>query len=65
MDYTRAKNTPAAHDVGHAVGAGIDQFFDKYNTELYLQYRRFSLDRNSGPAVEDISAGTIGARVRF
>ncbi len=65
MEYTRAENTPSAHDVGYEVGAGIDQFFDKYDTELYLQYRRFSLNRNSGPAVQDIFAGTLGARVRF
>ncbi len=65
VDYTRAENTPAAHDVGHAFGMGVDQLFVKYNTELYLQYRRFSLDRNSGPAVEDIKVGTFGARVRF
>ncbi len=64
-DYTRAKNTPAAYDVGHATGIGLDQFFDKYNTEVYLQYRRFSLDRYTGPTVDDISAATFGARIRF
>ena len=64
-DYTRAKNTPAAHDVGHATGIGIDQFFDKYNTEVYLQYRRFTLDRYTGPMLDDISAASFGARVRF
>jgi len=65
VDYTRARNTPAAHDTGYATGVGVNQFFDKYDTELYLQYRLFSLERNSGPEVEDLKVGTFGARVRF
>lgn len=65
VDYTRSENLPAAHDVGHSVGAGVVQLFDKYDTELYLLYRRYSLDRSSGARVEDITAGSIGARVRF
>lgn len=65
VDYTRSDNLPAAHDVGHSVGAGIVQLLDKYDTELYLLYRRYSLDRKSGGRVEDIVAGSIGARVRF
>lgn len=65
VDYTRSENLPAAHDVAHSVGAGVVQLFDKYDTELYLQYRRYSLDRYSGAKVEDITAGSMGARVRF
>ena len=65
VDYTRSENLPAAHDVGHSVGAGIVQLFDKYDTELYLLYRRYSLDRSSGARVENITAGSVGARVRF
>ncbi|MFA7242535.1 MAG: hypothetical protein WC091_20690 [Sulfuricellaceae bacterium] len=65
VDYTRSENLPAARDVGHSLGVGMVQFFDKYDTEVYLQYRRYSLDRNSGAKVEDIQAGSVGARVRF
>ncbi|OQX09825.1 MAG: hypothetical protein BWK76_21675 [Desulfobulbaceae bacterium A2] len=65
IDSTWAENTPAAHDVGYATGLGVNQFFDEFNTELYLQYRRFSLDRFTGPAVGDLKATTLGARFRF
>ena len=41
------------------------QLIEPFGTELYLQYRLFSLDRDAGPGVEDIHAGTLGARVKF
>jgi hypothetical protein len=43
----------------------VVQQFEDYGTELYLQYRLYSLDRDVEPDVGDINVGTIGARVKF
>lgn len=65
VDYTRSTNLPAENDAGYSIGAAIVQSLDQFGTEIYLQYRMYSLERDSGPAVEDINAGTVGARIKF
>lgn len=65
VDYTLSRNLPANDDKGYSLGAAAVQSFDSLATELYLQYRIFSLDRKSGPAVGDINVGTVGARIKF
>jgi predicted porin len=65
VDYTRSFNTTAEDDEGYSIGAAVVQLIEPFGTELYLQYRLFSLDRDAGPGVEDIHAGTLGARVKF
>jgi len=67
VDYTNSQNTSGEGDKGYSLGAAAVQSLDKFGTELYFQYRLFSLDRDSdnGPSVENINAGTVGARVKF
>ena len=67
VDYTNSQNTSGEGDKGYSVGAAAVQSLDKFGTELYFQYRLFSLDRDSdnGPSVEDVNAATVGARVKF
>jgi len=65
IDYTRSVNNPTGRDEGYSVGGAMIQQFEEYGTELYLQYRLYSLDRDIEPSVEDINVGTIGARVKF
>lgn len=65
VDYTRSYNLPDENDDGYSVGAAMVQSLEKFGTELYIQYRFYSLDRGSGPSVEDINVGTVGARVKF
>lgn len=65
IDYTRTAHQPSNDDKGYSVGGTVVQAFEKYATELYLQYRVYSLDRRSGAAVSDMSVGTVGARVKF
>lgn len=65
IDYTRSENTSAVGDKGYSVGAAVVQAFEKYATELYLQYRIYSLDRANQNPVADITVGTFGARVKF
>lgn len=65
VDATRSYNLPAENDEGYSLGAAVVQAIDPFGTELYLQYRLFSLDRSSGPGVEDIGVGTVGARIKF
>jgi len=65
VDYTRSMNLPTEDDDGYSVGAAAVQQFEDYGTELYLQYRLYSLDRDVEPSVHDIHVGTIGARVKF
>lgn len=66
VDYTHTENMAASGDKGTSVGAAVVQALEKYATELYLQYRIFSLDRtiNSTP-IATINMGTFGARVKF
>ena len=65
VDYDRSLNLPTGTDDGYSVGAAVVQSLDKFGTELYLQYRLYSLDRDSGPSVENINVGTLGARIKF
>lgn len=65
VDYTRSSNLPAENDEGYSVGASMVQSLDKFGTELYIQYRFYSLDRDSGPSVENINVGTVGGRIKF
>ncbi len=65
VDYTRSVNLPTGSDEGYSVGVAAVQQFEKYGTELYLQYRLYSLDRDVAPSVKKMNVGTVGARVRF
>jgi hypothetical protein len=66
VDYTRSEHMAQAGDKGYSVGAAVVQAFEKFATELYFQYRVFSLDRAAGSTpVADINIGTFGARVKF
>ena len=66
VDYTRSEHQAQNGDKGYSVGAAVVQTFEKIATELYLQYRIFSLDRAGGTTpVADINIGTFGARVKF
>ncbi|SJZ79437.1 Outer membrane protein (porin) [Trichlorobacter thiogenes] len=66
VDYTRSHDLAQAGDKGYSVGAAVVQAFEKIATELYFQYRVFSLDRATGSTpVADINIGTFGARVKF
>ena len=65
VDYDQSTNLPTGSDDGYSVGAAIVQALDDYGTELYAQYRLYSLDRSGGPGFEDINVGTVGARVKF
>jgi len=65
VDYTRSVNLPTGRDKGYSVGGVVVQQFEDYGTELYLQYRLYSLDRDVAPSVENMNVGTIGARVKF
>ncbi|MEX1326391.1 MAG: hypothetical protein AB1Z29_06285, partial [Desulfobacterales bacterium] len=65
VDYARSLNLPTGRDDGYSVGVAAVQQFEDFGTELYLGYRLYSLDRDVAPSVEDISVGTVGARVKF
>jgi len=65
LDYTKSTNFPTGSDDGYSYGLAIVQALDDYGTELYAQYRLYSLDRDGNPSVEDLNVGTVGARVKF
>jgi len=65
VDYARSLNLPTGRDDGYSVGVAAVQVFEDYGTELYLQYRLYSLNRDVAPSVENMNVGTVGARVRF
>jgi uncharacterized coiled-coil protein SlyX len=65
VDYDRSINFPTNRDEGYSVGGTVVQQFENYGTELYMQYRVYSLDRDVEPSVQDMNVGTIGARMKF
>ena len=65
VDYGESTNLPTASDDGYSLGVAVVQQLEEYGTELYAQYRLFSLDRDTAPSVQDIKVGTVGARVKF
>jgi hypothetical protein len=65
VDYDRSVNLPTGRDDGYSFGGAVVQQFEDYGTEIYLQYRHWSLDRDVEPNVQDIDVGTIGTRVKF
>lgn len=65
VDYGISENLTVDGDEGSSFGAAVVQSFADYGTELYFQFRQYSLDRDASVDVEDINVGTIGARVKF
>lgn len=65
IDYGHTENISADGDEGDSFGVAIVQSFADYGTELYLQFRQYSLDREAAADLDDINVGTIGARVKF
>ncbi len=65
IDADRSLNQPTGRDDAYSLSTAVVQQFENYGTEVYAQYRFFSLDRSEQPSVQDIYLGTIGARVVF
>jgi hypothetical protein len=65
VDYTNSCTMPATDDRAYSVGAAVVQAFEKYATELYLQYRIYSLKQGSGVLLDDMQVSTLGVRVKF
>jgi len=65
IDYNQTWNQPTENDEGYSAGLAAVQFFEKYGTEVYFLYRKYSLDRDVQPEVYDIDVVSVGARVRF
>jgi hypothetical protein len=65
LDYTCSGNMPASNNRAWSVGAAVVQSFEKYATELYLQYRIYSLKQGSGVLLDDMQVSTLGVRVKF
>lgn len=65
IDYDESDNFPSENDDGWSMGGAVVQQFEKFGTELYVQYRYFTLDLDGGPDVYDMNAFTIGSRVKF
>jgi hypothetical protein len=65
IDYGWSDNLTTEDDDGYSFGAAAVQQFDDYGTEIYAQFRIFSLDRDVEPDVEDLKAFTVGTRIKF
>lgn len=65
LDYTKSRNLPADSYDGYSVGLAAVQEFENYGSELYLSLRKYSLNNDDSPSVQDITVGTVGARVKF
>jgi hypothetical protein len=65
VDYGQTKNQPTENDDGYTTGFAAVQSFEKFGSELYFLYRKYSLDRDVEPDVYDIDVVSIGTRVKF
>jgi predicted porin len=65
VDYGQTENQPTEDDEGYTTGLAAVQFFEKYGSEIYFLYRKYSLDRDVEPSVQDIDVVSSGARVKF
>jgi hypothetical protein len=65
IDYGHSENIAADDYEGDTFGVAVVQNFDNWATQVYFQFRNFSLDTNDDPNVSDINVGTVGARVKF
>ncbi len=65
VDFDKSDSLPTENDDGWSIGAAAVQQFEKFGSELYLQYRYFTLDLDAAADLHDINAATIGARVKF
>ncbi|MGI9294542.1 MAG: porin [Pseudomonadales bacterium] len=65
VDYNQTKNQPAEDDDGYSIGLAAVQHFEKYGSELYFLIRKYSLDRDLEPEVEDIDVVSLGSRIKF
>ncbi|MBW2511041.1 MAG: porin [Deltaproteobacteria bacterium] len=65
LDYGHSENIAADDYEGDTFGVAVVQNFDDWATQVYFQYRNFSLDTDDDPNVSDINVGSIGARVKF
>ena len=65
VDYTWTENVSGVGDQGQSVGFAVVQVIDRFGTQIYSQFRWYSVDRAAGPRFDDIFLGTVGALVRF
>ena len=64
LDYGKYNDQAQDGDEGDTMGAQVVQNLKALNTELYLGYRFYSLDRDSGN-LDDISGVLAGMRLKF
>lgn len=65
LDYGHSENVASDDYEGDTFGAAVVQNFDDYGSQVYFQFRNFSLDTKVDANVSDINVGTVGARVKF
>lgn len=65
VDYGHTENLPEDGSKGDSFGVAAVQSFADYGTELYFQFRQYSLDLKGADDVSDINVATVGARVKF
>ena len=65
IDYGWSDNLTTENDDGNSFGLAAVQQLSDYGTELYAQFRNFSLDRDADPNVGDLNVFTVGTRVKF
>ena len=65
IDYGYGENLSGDGDESDSIGLAVVQNIADYGTEIYFQFRQYSLDRDTGSDVDDINVGTVGARVKF
>ena len=65
VDWQHTKNETAGDDKGNSYGVTAVQALSELGTELYAQFRTYTLDAGGGPSPDNIYVGTLGTRVKF
>ena len=65
VDWQHSKNEDANNSRGNSYGITGVQSFTDLGTELYAQFRTYTLNGGDGPDPDSVYVGTIGTRIKF
>jgi predicted porin len=65
IDYTNGENISDEGADGTSYGIAAVQKVERYNIDLYGQFRWYELDPGSGPGLDTIMVGTFGTKFTF
>jgi hypothetical protein len=65
IDYTKGENISDDGSEGTSYGIAALQKIERYDIDLYTQFRWYELEGVTGPDLENIFVGTFGTKFTF